>query len=303
MRFTRLIPYTLRRRRPKGTLRLLVPTIAGFIRLSLTMTALTSAPTAWTASTDQLWAHWSTHDPQSTVSVDHQPWQTLLSRYVVASDDGINRVAYSDFDESSKTLLDQYLTTLSNLQPTQLNQTQQLAYWVNLYNALTVQVVLDHPKKDSIRSMGPLLSFGPWDKAYLTIEGKPVSLNDIEHRILRPIWQDHRLHFVLNCASIGCPNLSRTAYTQENAEDSLAQAERTFLQHPRALAFHDKDVLQLSSLFDWYLEDFAEDERALLAYLAAQRPDLAEALLNFPVGSSSNIDYVYDWSLNAVDLR
>ena len=303
MRFTRLIPYTLRRRRPKGTLRLLVPTIAGFIRLSLTMTALTSAPSAWAVSTDQLWAHWSTHAPQSTVSVDHQPWQTLLSRYVVASDDGINRVAYSDFDESSKTLLDQYLTTLSNLQPTQLNQTQQLAYWVNLYNALTVQVVLDHPKKDSIRSMGPLLSFGPWDKAYLTIEGKPVSLNDIEHRILRPIWQDHRLHFVLNCASIGCPNLSRTAYTQENAEDSLAQAERTFLQHPRALAFHDKDVLQLSSLFDWYLEDFAEDERALLAYLAAQRPDLAEALLNFPVGSSSNIDYVYDWSLNAVDLR
>ena len=303
MRFTRLIPYTLRRRRPKGTLRLLVPTIAWFIRLSLTMTALTSAPSAWAASTDQLWAHWSTHAPQPAVSLCHQPWQTLLSRYVVESDDGINRVAYSDFDDSSKTLLDQYLTTLSNLQPTQLNQTQQLAYWVNLYNALTVQVVLDHPKKDSIRSMGPLLSFGPWDKAYLTIEGKPVSLNDIEHRILRPIWQDHRLHFVLNCASIGCPNLSRTAYTQENAEDSLAQAERTFLQHPRALAFHDKDVLQLSSLFDWYLEDFAEDERALLAYLAAQRPDLAEALLNFPVGSSSNIDYVYDWSLNAVDLR
>ena len=303
MRFTRLIPYTLRRRRPKGTLRLLVPTIAWFIRLSLTMTALTSAPTAWTASTDQLWAHWSTHDPQSTVSVDHQPWQTLLSRYVVESDDAINRVAYSDFDDSSKTLLDQYLTTLSNLQPTQLNQTQQLAYWVNLYNALTVQVVLDHPKKDSIRSMGPLLSFGPWDKAYLTIEGKPVSLNDIEHRILRPIWQDHRLHFVLNCASIGCPNLSRTAYSPENADDSLAQAERTFLQHPRALSFNDKGVLQLSSLFDWYLEDFAEDERALLAYLAAQRPDLAEALLNFPVGSSSNIDYVYDWSLNAVNLR
>ena len=303
MRFTRLIVYTLRRRHPKGALRFLVPAIAWSIRLSLTMTALTLAPTAWAASTDQLWAHWSTHDPQSTVSVDHQPWQTLLSRYVVESDDGINRVAYSDFDDSSKTLLDQYLTTLSNLQPTQLNQTQQLAYWVNLYNALTVQVVLDHPKKDSIRSMGPLLSFGPWDKAYLTIEGKPVSLNDIEHRILRPIWQDHRLHFVLNCASTGCPNLSRTAYTQENAEDSLAQAERTFLQHPRALAFHDKDVLQLSSLFDWYLEDFAEDERALLAYLAAQRPDLAEALLNFPVGSSSNIDYVYDWSLNAVDLR
>jgi hypothetical protein len=227
----------------------------------------------------------------------------LLSHHVIASDDGINRVAYSDFDDASKNLLNQYLTTLSNVQPTQLNQSQQLAYWVNLYNSLTVQVVLDHPKKDSIRSMGPLLSFGPWDKTYLTIEGKPVSLNDIEHRILRPIWQDHRLHFVLNCASIGCPNLSRTAYTSDNIEDALARAEQTFLQHPRALSLSDKGVLQLSSLFDWYREDFADNESALLAYLAKQRPDLAETLLVYPIGSNSNIDYVYDWSLNAADPR
>ena len=267
------------------------------------MVALIWATPARAAPTDQLWSHWATHDPQSTVSVDHRPWQTLLSRHVVASDDGINRVAYSDFDDSSKTLLNQYLTTLSNVQPTQLNQSQQLAYWVNLYNSLTVQVVLDHPKKDSIRSMGPLLSFGPWDKTYLTIEGKPVSLNDIEHRILRPIWQDHRLHFVLNCASIGCPNLSRTAYTSDNIEDALARAEQTFLQHPRALSLSDKGVLQLSSLFDWYREDFADNESALLAYLAEQRPDLAETLLVYPIGSNSNIDYVYDWSLNAADPR
>jgi hypothetical protein len=212
-------------------------------------------------------------------------------------------VAYSNFDESSKTLLNQYLTTLSNIRPTELNQTQQLVYWINLYNALTVQVVLDHPKKDSIRSMGPLLSFGPWDKDYLTIEGKRVSLNDIEPRILRPIWQDHRLHFVLNCASIGCPNLSRAAFTPANIEDSLAQAERSFLQHPRAISFNDKGILQLSSLFDWYLEDFAENESALLVYLAEQRPDMAERLLVYPIGSRPNIDYVYDWSLNTVDPK
>ena len=186
----------------------------------------------WAASTDQLWSHWSTHDGQSTLSVDHQVWQTLLSRHVVASDDGINRVAYKDFDESSKTLLNQYLTRLSEVQPTCLNQTEQLAYWINLYNALTVQVVLDHPTKDSIRSMGPLLSFGPWDKAYLTIEGKPVSLNDIEHRILRPIWQDHRLHFVLNCASIGCPNLSRGAYSAANVERRLRKLNEPFCSIP-----------------------------------------------------------------------
>ena len=303
MRFNRSVPHTLGRRLPSDALRSVARTAVSFTLLALNMVALIWATPARAAPTDQLWSHWATHDPQSTVSVDHRPWQTLLSRHVVASDDGINRVAYSDFDDSSKTLLNQYLTTLSNVQPTQLNQSQQLAYWVNLYNSLTVQVVLDHPKKDSIRSMGPLLSFGPWDKTYLTIEGKPVSLNDIEHRILRPIWQDHRLHFVLNCASIGCPNLSRTAYTSDNIEDALARAEQTFLQHPRALSLSDKGVLQLSSLFDWYREDFADNESALLAYLAEQRPDMAETLLVYPIGSNSNIDYVYDWSLNTADPR
>ena len=193
-----------------------------------TLFALSSAAPAWAAPTDQLWSHWTTYDAKSTVSVDHQPWQRLLSRYVVASDDGINRVAYRAFDDSSKILLSQYLKTLSNLQPTQLNQAQQLAYWINLYNALTVQVILDHPKKSSIRSMGPLLSFGPWDKAYLIIEGKPVSLDDIEHRILRPIWQDHRLHFVLNCASIGCPNLSQNAYTAKIRGQCLSKPSKPF---------------------------------------------------------------------------
>ena len=303
MSLNRSIIPTLGRRLPSETLRSFAQATVSFTLLALNMVALIWATPTWAAPSDQLWSHWATHDPQSTVSVDHRPWQTLLSHHVVASDDGINRVAYSDFDDASKTLLNQYLTTLSNVQPTQLNQSQQLAYWVNLYNSLTVQVVLDHPKKDSIRSMGPLLSFGPWDKTYLTIEGKPVSLNDIEHRILRPIWQDHRLHFVLNCASIGCPNLSRTAYTSDNIEDALARAEQTFLQHPRALSFNDNGVLQLSSLFDWYLEDFADNESALLAYLAEQRPDLAETLLVYPIGSNSNIDYVYDWSLNAADPR
>ena len=86
-------------------------------------------------------------------------------------------------------------------------------------------------------------------------------------------------------------------------EAMLAQAERTFLQHPRAISFNDKGILQLSSLFDWYLEDFAENERALLAYLAAQRPDMAETLLVYPIGSRSNIDYVYDWSLNTTEPK
>ena len=255
------------------------------------------------APNSELWEYWSAHESESAGEVDHLLWQTLLTRHVIAGTDGINRVSYGTFDDTSKALLSQYINALSQAKPTQLNRNEQLAYWVNLYNAQTIQVVLDHPKKDSILSMGPFLAFGPWDEPYLEIEGKPVTLNDIEHRILRPIWRDHRLHYVLNCASIGCPNLSRSAYTPANMAAQLAQAEQTFLQHPRAVSFSDSNTLQLTSLFDWYQTDFADNEKQLLDYVAQQRPDLAERIATLAKLKKPKIKYVYDWSLNKADNR
>ena len=149
--------------------------------------------------------------------------------------------------------------------------------------------------------MGPFFSQGPWDEPYLTIENKPVTLNDIEHRILRPIWQDHRLHYVLNCASIGCPNLSQTAYRATSIAQQMTDAQIAFLQHPRAISFTDRGELQLTSLFDWYLADFAPDVFGLLAYLAVQRPDLAADLAAMAGNADAKINYVYDWDLNVVD--
>ena len=220
---------------------------------------------------------------------------------MLLSDDGIHRVAYGEFDETAKAKLREYLDAMSRIAPTQLNRDEQLAYWINLYNAQTIQVVLDHPRKKSILSMGPFFSQGPWDEPYLTIENKPVTLNDIEHRILRPIWQDHRLHYVLNCASIGCPNLSQTAYRATSIAQQMADAQIAFLQHPRAISFTDRGELQLTSLFDWYLADFAPDVLGLLAYLAVQRPDLAADLAAMAGNADAKINYVYDWDLNVVD--
>ena len=253
------------------------------------------------APKSELWPYWQSDNAGSDVTVDHQIWQKLLSRFVVSGNDKINRVAYQDFDDAAKTQLRRYLNTLSKIAPTRLNRKEQLAYWINLYNAQTVQVVLDHPMKKSILSMGPFLSLGPWDEPYLNIEGKPVTLNDIEHRILRPIWQDHRLHYVLNCASLGCPNLNREAYSAATIERQLAQAEREFLQHPRAISLTQRGKLQLTSLFDWYLKDFANSKNQLLTYLARQRPDLAPAIKGFADAKSPAIDYVYDWDLNVID--
>lgn len=259
------------------------------------------SPFALAAPKSELWPYWNQSRSDSNIEVDHQLWQSLLSRFVRESADGINRVAYREFDESAKLELSNYLESMSRVAPTQLNQNEQLAYWINLYNAQTIQVVLDHPKKKSILSMGPFFAFGPWDEPYLTIEGKPVTLNDIEHRILRPIWQDHRLHYVLNCASIGCPNLNRHAYQAELIDQQLAGAQANFLRHPRAVTLTDSGKLQVTSLFDWYLIDFAQDISGLLAYLAAQRPDLAADLSALVDEGNPKIDYVYDWDLNVVD--
>ena len=265
------------------------------------LTFVMFAPFLRAAPKSELWAYWSAYEAESEASVDHGPWQSLLSRYVMANSDGINRVAYRDFDAQAKSQLRGYLRSLSQIQPTGLNRQEQLAYWINLYNAQTIQVVLDHPKKNSILSMGPFLAFGPWDEPYLTIEDRPVSLNDIEHRILRPIWQDHRLHFVLNCASLGCPNLSQRAFVAAEVEQQLSRAESAFLTHPRAISFGKKGRLQLTSLFDWYLVDFAGDVPSLLNYLASQRPDLAEEIAAVAVTTRPDINYVYDWDLNVVD--
>lgn len=269
-------------------------------RAGVLLTALL-APHSMAAPKSELWSYWSAHQSDSIIRVDHRGWQALLSRYVRLSDDGIHRVAYGEFDETAKAELRAYLDAMSDIAPTLLNRDEQLAYWINLYNAQTIQVVLDHPRKKSILSMGPFFSLGPWDESYLTIENKPVTLNDIEHRILRPIWQDHRLHYVLNCASIGCPNLSQTAYRATSIAQQMADAQIAFLQHPRAISFTDRGELQLTSLFDWYLADFAPDVFGLLAYLAVQRPDLAADLAAVAGNADAKINYVYDWDLNVVD--
>ena len=271
------------------------------VALALMLLTALLAPHSMAAPKSELWSYWSANQSQSSIKVDHQIWQALLSRYVLLSDDGIHRVAYGEFDETAKAKLREYLDAMSRIAPTQLNRDEQLAYWINLYNAQTIQVVLDHPRKKSILSMGPFFSLGPWDEPYLTIENKPVTLNDIEHRILRPIWQDHRLHYVLNCASIGCPNLSQTAYLATSIAQQMADAQIAFLQHPRAISFTDRGELQLTSLFDWYLADFAPDVFGLLAYLAVQRPDLAADLAAMAGNADAKINYVYDWDLNVVD--
>ena len=186
---------------------------------------------------------------------------------------------------------------LQTVRVSALNRNEQQAYWINLYNAATIKVILDHYPVSSITKVklsSGLRSRGPWDAKILRIEGEEVSLNDIEHRILRPIWKDPRVHYAVNCASIGCPNLQDRAYTAANVEVLLEKAAKEYISHPRGVSLKGKK-LKLSSIYDWFQEDFEGSEEGVLRHLRRYAaPELASELDSF----SGRISYGYDWSLN-----
>ncbi len=264
--------------------------------LALSLTGLASLERLF-APAAELWPRWQAHDPESTARLDHSPWERLLRTYVRRGPEGVNRVRYARVRPADRKALDGYIQRLAATPVSALARAEQLAYWINLYNALTVQVVLDHYPVESIRDIAispGLFAVGPWDKKLVEIEGEAVSLNDIEHRILRPIWRDPRIHYAVNCASIGCPDLQESAFTAANAEALLERAARTYVNHPRGARI-EHGRLVISSLYAWYREDFGGTEAGVLAHLRRYaRAELLSAL-----ESATGIDgYDYDWALN-----
>lgn len=250
------------------------------------------------AAEPEPWSLWDAHAPANDALIDHAAWQGFLDKYLVAHPDSVNRVAYKRVTAADRGQLRGYLEMLSLIDPREFAKAEQLPYWINLYNALTVDVVLRYPGKSSILRMGrSLLPFGPWDDELLSVAGQPITLNDIEHRILRPIWQDHRIHYAVNCASISCPSLAASAYTRTNTEDLLASGERAYINHPRGVRFGPDGGLTVSRIYEWYGEDFAADAAGLLAYLSRHHRSAAKALSAY----SGRIDYAYDWSLNQLE--
>lgn len=245
----------------------------------------------------KLWPRWTAHDPASTASVDHRPWEAFLERYLVRDRAGINRVAYGAVGIAERQALDAYIAGLAALPISRFSRDQQLAYWINLYNALTVKVVLSYYPVASIRDIkiSPgLFSSGPWDKKLLSVEGEEISLNDIEHRILRPIWRDPRIHYAVNCASIGCPNLQRAAYLPETVDDALERAAREYVNHPRGARLAD-GKLYVSSLYSWFEDDFGGFPTGVIAHLMRYAEPHSQAQLA-RITTIAGDDY--DWALN-----
>jgi hypothetical protein len=270
-------------------------TLAGFLFLFL---GFLSVNHAFAAPSAKLWSYWQTYEPESIEEVDHSDWEKILNRYVDARHpSGINRFHYGSVREQDKYGLKTYLKKMEQIQVTNLNRPEQKAYWINLYNALTVHVILQHYPVRSIRDIDispGLFNDGPWDAKLLKVEGRDISLNDIEHRILRPIWQDNRVHYAVNCASLGCPNLQPQAYTTENLEIFLEKGAHQFINHPLGARFV-RNKLQVSSIYFWFQEDFGDSKEGVIKHLELYLTDTkVKKLKTLQKGMS----HQYDWNLN-----
>ncbi|MGK0398640.1 MAG: hypothetical protein ACJA0I_000934 [Gammaproteobacteria bacterium] len=265
--------------------------------LLIALFALSFSSLIAAAPASELWDKWASHDADSNLTIDHSEWNDLTSRFVTPTKDGINHFAYSKFQMDEKKQLQAYILGLSKTPIRQYNRDEQMAYWINLYNAITVNLILDNYPIASIRDIkSGFFSFGPWDKKLIMIDGEEMSLNDIEHRILRPIWQDPRIHYAVNCASIGCPNLQSNAFTAANTQALLNVAAVEFINHHRA-AQVKKGKLRVSSIYKWYKVDFGGTDASIINHLRQYaEPQLAEQLRNI---ESIDDDY-YNWSINSL---
>ena len=262
---------------------------AGGLLMAFSLAAL-AAPKA------ELWQRWAA-STQSKVAIDHGAWNAFLERNVQLGTDGINRIAYGKVTQADRAALRAYLDGLQKVAIRKFSRDEQRAYWINLYNAATVDVVLAHYPVDSILKIDispGLFAKGPWKKKLLTVEGEAVSLDDIEHRILRPIWKDPRTHYAVNCASIGCPNLQAQAYSSGNLEALLDAGARAYVNHPRG-ARVAQGRLTVSSIYVWFESDFGGDDAGVIAHLRKY----AEPALAKQLEGVRRVDgHAYDWSLN-----
>lgn len=239
---------------------------------------------------------WDASVASNSKQIDHSRWQQFLTQYVQRDPlTKINLVAYGAVSAGHKASLETYLDALQGIDPRQYSRAEQKAYWINFYNALTVNLILDHYPVESITDIHEgFFSFGPWNDVIAQVAGESLTLNDIEHGVLRPIFKDARIHYALNCASMSCPDLALRAFTRENTEALLQEGATVYINHPRGVAFK-KGRLQVSSIYDWYGDDFGASEKELMAHFERYaRPELLEGLKAYQKG----INFDYDWALN-----
>ena len=227
-------------------------------------------------------------EPVRAVTVNHEIWAELLGRY--AKPGGVD---YSGF-KSEEDRLDQYLKILENTDPDKLPRNEQYAYYINVYNAWTIKLILSgYPGVTSIKDFGTILK-SPWQKRWVRINGETITLDEVEHEILRPRFKDPRVHFAINCSAVSCPPLRPEPYRGRTLDQQLEDSTRSFVNDESSYRL-DGNNLFVSRIFKWFSEDFSDG--ALEFYLKYAQGDLKEKLAARK--GTLKVKYLhYDWSLN-----
>lgn len=218
------------------------------------------------------------HGTENTI-VDHSKWDKLLQKYVADNGD----VNYKNFKIETE-LLNAYIDYLATIIPSKdWSKQEKLAYFINVYNANTIKLILDHYPIKSIKDIN-----NPWTNKSIRIGEEIFSLSEIENKILRKM-NEPRIHFAINCASESFPKLLNVAFISENVEALLEKAAISFITDPEKNKITKKGV-QLSKIFDWYKKDFTK-QGSLIDYISQYS--------NIKINSDAHIDYLeYNWNLN-----
>jgi hypothetical protein len=236
----------------------------------------------------------STHQETYADTFDHSKFDRILKQYV----DNEGRVDYNRIAKDPR--FSEYMESLKSAQADELSHNGRLAFWINAYNAVTIDKVIKWRPKKSVRET---LVPGVWTSTKFfttqdhTVAGRPLSQDDIEHEMLRKKLKDPRIHFVIVCASSSCPPLARFAFTEEKVQTRLEEETRKYINSSRGTRIdRAKNTLYLSKIFDWFAEDFKSKSGSVLEFIKPYLAPEARAFLE----QGPKISYIhYDWALNA----
>ncbi|MCJ8163212.1 DUF547 domain-containing protein [Pontibacter sp. E15-1] len=232
----------------------------------------------------------STLEAQGTTPPSHQAWDELLQQHVSKS--GI--VDYKGFIRD-KAKLQRYLSAISSTPPDKQkwSREEQMAYWINAYNAYTVKLIIDNYPLKSIQDLHPTLKVPGintvWHKKFFRIGGQEASLDEIEHKILRKEFDDPRIHFAINCASFSCPPLRNEAFVASKLDRQLSEQAKAFINDPSRNKI-TADKAEVSQIFSWFKGDFTKKGSLV---------DFLNKYATTKIKPGAKISYMdYDWSLN-----
>jgi hypothetical protein len=232
--------------------------------------------------------------------ITHGVFNQLLNDNV--KDGMVNYAALVEAHDGGASVLSPYLDSLADVKQDDFETweiSDQLAFMVNLYNAATLQLIVDNYPVDSIKEIG-WWGHNAWKKKVISLFGRSISLDMLEHDIIRAQFQEPGIHFALVCAAKGCPELRSEAYVGAKLVEQFDDQSRVFLADSNKNRFDDKTgKVYLSNIFRWYGEDFASTNAELLAVLMKYWPEKVQAQLRQHNFKAIDVNYThYDWSLN-----